>query len=184
MSQVSKETISPSLGSSFLQTVAIIAILAALGVAIFLFIRYRIPALVVPMFATVVMEAVLTLGVAAMIRIPLDLGALAGIIAAIGYGVDDQIVMTDELKHRQGNEISEGGSIISRAKRAFFIVMASAATAIAALAPLILVGPSSGMSKLVGFALTTIIGILVGVLITRPAFNEVAKEVFAHIERH
>lgn len=180
---VSRETISPSLGSEFLRTVTIIALLAAIGVALFLFWRYRVPGLVVPMFATVVMEAVLTLGVAAFLRIPLDLGALAGIIAAIGYGVDDQIVMTDELRKKRGADGEhDGGSLIARAKRAFFIVTASAVTAIAALLPLILIGPSSGMSKLVGFALTTIIGVLVGVIVTRPAYNEVAKIVLQKLE--
>lgn len=179
---VSRETISPSLGNEFLQTVTLIAILAAIGVALFLFWRYRVLGLVIPMFATIVMEAVLTLGVAAFLRIPLDLGALAGIIAAIGYGVDDQIVMTDELRKRRNEEDQEGGSLIARAKRAFFIVTASAITAVAALLPLILIGPSAGMSKLVGFAFTTIIGVLVGVIVTRPAYNEVAKIVLQKLE--
>ncbi len=181
---VSRETVSATLGKDFLNAVAMIGILAAIFVAFFLFLRYRVPQLVAPMIATILMEAVLTLGISAYLRIPLDLGAIAGVIAAIGYGVDDQIVITDELKHTRGAiEASESGSLIARAKRAFFIVVASAVTAIAALLPIVLIGPSSGMSKLVGFAITTIIGVLVGVLITRPAFNEVARDVIASLHQ-
>ncbi|MCX6798521.1 MAG: preprotein translocase subunit SecD, partial [Candidatus Diapherotrites archaeon] len=96
------------------------------------------------------------------------------IIAAVGTGVDDQIVITYELlKGRKGEgEEAESGSYVTKMKRAFFIVVASAATMIAAMSPLILIG--FGLGKLVGFAITTIVGILVGVLITRPAFGEIA----------
>ncbi|MDO8647468.1 MAG: hypothetical protein Q7R70_03560 [Candidatus Diapherotrites archaeon] len=174
---VSKVTVTAALGKSFLWTVALIGIIAAISVACVLFFRYRVIALVIPMMLTVFAEAILTLGISALFSWPLDLAAIAGIIAAIGYGVDDQIVITDELKKSKGEEEVIGMSLVNRAKRAFFIVIASAATLIAVMLPLLVVGPSSGMARLVGFAFTTIIGVLVGVLITRPAFQEIAKAV-------
>ena len=155
-----------------------IGFIAALAVAGVLFFRYRIPALVIPMMFTVFAEATLTLGIASLLGWPLDLAAIAGVIAAIGYGVDDQIVITDELKKHRG-EAAESMPLIYRAKRAFFIVLASAATAIAVMLPLLIIGPSAGMARLVGFAFTTIIGVLVGVLITRPAFQEIVKAVMS-----
>jgi len=99
-----------------------------------------------------------------------DLGAVAGILAAVGTGVDHQIIITDELRR---GLTEEAGSLVSRAKRAFFIIMAAATTTIATMLPIILIG--FGLGRLVGFAITTTIGVLVGVLITRPAFGEIAK---------
>ncbi|HIH61422.1 MAG TPA: preprotein translocase subunit SecD, partial [Methanobacteriales archaeon] len=56
---------------------------------------YRTPILVLPIFFTTLAELILILGVAAIIRWNIDLAAIAGILAAIGTGVDDQIIMTD-----------------------------------------------------------------------------------------
>jgi len=174
---ISKVTVTAALGQSFLWTVILIGLVAAIAVALVLFLRYKVLALIIPMMFTVFAEAALTLGISAAWGWPLDLAAIAGIIAAIGYGVDDQIVITDELKKHKKEEDAAGMSLLNRAKRAFFIVMAAAATVIAVMIPLLLIGPSSGMARLVGFAFTTIIGVLVGVLITRPAFQEIAKAV-------
>ncbi len=178
---ISRVSVTPSLGKSFLFNVILIALIAAIVVAVILFIRYRFLALVAPMLFTMVAEATITLGIASLLSWPLDLAALAGLIAAIGYGVDDQIVITDELKKRKGSVV-ETVSLLNRAKRAFFIVVAAAATVVATMLPLLLLGPSYGMARLVGFAFTTIIGVLAGVLITRPAFQEIAKYVISKKE--
>lgn len=58
-------------------------------------------------------------------------------------------------------------------KNALFIIFASAGTLIAAMLPLAYVGfarGSSGIGTIAGFAFTTIIGVLIGVFITRPAY--------------
>ena len=113
----------------------------------------------------------------------MDLAAITGIIAAVGTGVDDQIVITDELTKGAEETVQTGGSLAGSAKKAFFIVMASAATAIAAMLPIIFFGQGSGMARLVGFAITTILGVLIGVIITRPAFGEIAKVMVASVKR-
>ena len=101
---------------------------------------------------------------------------MAGILAAVGTGVDDQIVITDELKR---GESSRAASLIGRVRSAFFIIFAAAATTIAAMFPIMAIG--SGLGKLVGFSITTIAGVLIGVFITRPAFGEIAKKI---MEQH
>lgn len=58
-----------------------------------------------------------------------------------------------------------------RIKMAFFIIFAAAATTIAAMVPLM----SIGIGFLRGFAITTIVGVLVGVMITRPAYAHIAR---------
>jgi len=62
-------------------------------------------------------------------------------------------------------------SIKEKFKRAFFIIMAAYTTTLVAMAPLLFAG--AGLLK--GFALTTIIGVSVGVLITRPAYAAVLR---------
>jgi Preprotein translocase subunit SecD len=58
---------------------------------------------------------------------------------------------------------------------AFKIIVVSAATTIFAMAPLLFMG----LGKLSGFALTTIVGVLIGILVTRPAYGEIIKETMA-----
>lgn len=167
---ISKETISPLLGKEFLNNVMIMGLAALVVVSLIIFLRYKKLTLTIPIVITSISEAMITLGFAALVGFNLDLAAVAGIIAAIGTGVNDQIIITDELM--QGSEATSG-SLLNRVKRAFFIVMAAASTVIATMLPIIVFG--FGFGKLVGFAVTTITCVLVGVLITRPAYGEVAR---------
>jgi preprotein translocase subunit SecD len=88
----------------------------------------------------------------------------------MGSGVNDQIVITDETLGGKGKKErrEEQESWKSKLKRALFIIFASYFTMLVAMLPLWFAG--AGLLR--GFALTTIIGITMGVLITRPAFGE------------
>jgi preprotein translocase subunit SecD len=55
--------------------------------------------------------------------------------------------------------------------KAFFIIFASYFTLIAAMIPLIFAG--AGLLR--GFAITTIVGVTAGVLVTRPAFAAIIE---------
>jgi preprotein translocase subunit SecD len=170
---ISKESISPLLGENFLFNVALIGVLALIVVALVIFLRYRIIELTVPIMFTGLSEVFITIAIASLIS-KFDLGAVAGILAAVGTGVDDQILIADELSR---GAAAEEGSIVTRLKRAFFMVFAAAATTLATMLPVILMG--FGLGRLVGFAITISVGVLVGVFITRPAFGEIAKEIMA-----
>jgi preprotein translocase subunit SecD len=66
-----------------------------------------------------------------------------------------------------------------RIKGAFFIIFASAATLIAAMLPLAYVGFSrgyTGIGILSGFAFTTILGVLIGIFITRPVYAKFVEQ--------
>ena len=106
------------------------------------------------------------LGFAVLAKWQLDLAAIAGILIAVGTGVDDQIVIIDETI--KGSERVKS-SWKNRLKRAFFIIMTAYFTTVVAMIPLL----GSGAGLLKGFALTTIIGVTVGVFITRPAFAKI-----------
>ncbi len=102
----------------------------------------------------------------------IDLPAIGGIIAAIGTGVDNMIVITDEtLMGGRSRKILY--TIKDKIKRAFFIIFGSASTTIAAMVPLM----ALGVGLVRGFAITTIIGVLIGILITRPAYAKIVESV-------
>lgn len=170
--EISRETISPFLGKEFLDATVLMGIVALILVMLVLFIRYRVLKLTLPIAATVVSEIVIILGFASFFRISMDLASVAGLVAVIGTGVNHQIIIIDELLRGSFQRIQQE-SLLTRTKRAFTIVVATGATMVATMSPLIFFG--FGLGKLVGFAVTTILGVFVGVVITRPAFSEIAK---------
>ncbi|PKL67739.1 MAG: preprotein translocase subunit SecD [Methanobacteriales archaeon HGW-Methanobacteriales-1] len=170
---VGVSSVSPELGKQFADGAFIAGILAILAMSAVIMVRYRNSMLVIPIIFTTLAELILILGTASLIHWSIDLAAIAGIIAAIGTGVDDQIIITDEVL--KGKSLKDKRSRRSRfkIKNAFFIIFASAGTLIAAMLPLAYVGfarGATGIGVLSGFAFTTILGILVGVFLTRPVY--------------
>lgn len=161
------DTISPVLGLEFLKNSVTVGLVAILGVSLVIFLRYRKLKIVLPVIFISLSEVVIILGVAALIRWNIDLAAIAGIIAAVGTGVDDQIVIIDEVL-KGGERYS---SWKEKIRSAFFIILAAYAATVAAMIPLW----NAGAGLVRGFAFTTIIGITIGVFITRPAFGSLIQ---------
>jgi len=203
-------TVSAALGDRFMQAALLSIFSSLLAVSGIIYLRYGDPRLVIPIVVTGSSEVFILLGAFFSTLITLDLAAIAGIIAAVGTGVDDQIIITDE----RGKDKLRSWK--QRLKRAFFVIFTAAATTIGAMAPLInpstsnlaigaaglgLIGyslysrrpkpmyivlgsfaiifsviafqfnPSAfALQSVRGFAITTIIGVLVGITITRPAY--------------
>ncbi len=162
------DSISPSLGLTFLKNAFLTGLLAMLTVGIIIYIRYRRLKISIPIIITMLSEVFLTLGIAALLKYNLDLAAIAGIIAAVGTGVDDQIVITDEIL--KGKDIVYNWK--EKIKRAFFIILTAYAATIASMLPLF----RAGVGLLTGFAITTIVGVSVGILITRPAYASIIEK--------
>ena len=162
---VKLDTISPTLGRDFINTILLAAVSALFAVSLVIFIRYKNIKSSLAMLFTSMSEIIIILGIASFINWNLDLPSIAGILATIGTGVDDQIVILDETRQSKNLSIKE------RMKRAFAIIFGAYFTALVALLPLMWAG--AGLLK--GFAITTIIGITAGVLITRPAFSDILK---------
>jgi len=162
---------SPTQGLDFLFKAAITGFIVLCVVSIIIFFRYRMPKLSLAIIFTALVEAFITTTLTSSLGGTIDLAAIAGIIAAVGTGVDDQIVITDELLRGGGGH--ERTSLLRRVRNAFFIVIAAAATTLATMLPIILFG--SIMVRLIGFAVAITIGVIVGVFVTRPAYGEIAK---------
>ncbi len=164
---VKLDTISPTLGNDFIKSIFLAGIVALLAVSIIIFFRYKKLKSSIALLITSISEVIIILGIASFIEWNLDLPSIAGILATIGTGIDQQIIILDEARQ------SLFLSIKQRMKRAFAIILGAYFTAVVALLPLLWAG--AGLLK--GFAITTIIGITAGVLITRPAFTDMVKRI-------
>jgi len=163
------DNISPKLGKEFLSNAAFVGLLSVLAVSLILMFVYRKWVIAVPILVTALSEVFLTLGLASLIGWSIDLAAVAGIILAVGTGVDDQIVITDEALSKKSERAYNWKE---RIKRAFFIIMSAYFTVMVAMTPLLFAG--AGLLK--GFAITTMLAVTVGVFVTRPAFAALVQK--------
>ena len=166
----SETFISPSLAQLFKPLALLTALIAWLTVCAVVYYWYRDVRVAVPMLATAASEVFLLLGFAAAIGMALDLSHIAGFIAVIGTGLDDLIIMADEILQRK-KEVKTGRIFQSRFRKAFWIIGMAAATTIIAMSPLAVLS----LGDLRGFAIVTIVGVLIGVSITRPAYGDVLR---------
>jgi len=164
---VKLDTISPTLGKQFTQNIILLGLIVFAIISAILFIKYRKIKITLSIILTMFSEAFITLGIAALINWNLDVPSIAGIIAGMGTGVNDQIVIIDESISNLSISMKE------RIKRALFIILGAFFTIIAAMLPLFWAG--AGMLR--GFAFTTIICVSVGILITRPAFADIIRRI-------
>jgi preprotein translocase subunit SecD len=186
--------VSAALGSQFKIQMVIAGIIALLAVAGMIYRRYREKRIVLPMIATSFSEVVMMLGVWAIAGWQLDLASLAGIIMVIGTGVDQLVIITDELLRggeaaassaqrsikERAAEVAEKAGVgkmagttskvyLARLSRAFMIILGAAATTVVAMLPLLFMG----FGALTGFALIIILGVGLGTLIARPAYGRI-----------
>jgi preprotein translocase subunit SecD len=157
----------PALMGDQFKTMSLYAgIFALITVGAVVFYRYREPAIVAPMVLINASEVVILLGIARFIQ-QLDLASIAGLIAVLGTGIDQLVIITDEILHE--GRVPSPSLYVKRLSRAVGIIVISAATVFIAMVPLAVLD----LSTLRGFAIVTILGTLIGVLITRPAYGQV-----------
>lgn len=168
------DRISSNLGEKFINQILLAGLFAILAITVFTFVRYRRLKISIAIVLVSLSEVLMILGVAAMIRWNLNLVSIAGIITAIGTGIDSQIIILDESR-------DDKSSLKDRIRKALFIITTAFVTTLVALLPLTgmlgflgIGAASAGLLK--GFAITTLIGITVGVVISRPAFADIAKQ--------
>ena len=162
--------VSAELGEKFKEQVAIAGIFTLFVVAFVVYLRYRQPKIIVPMLVTSFSEVIIILGFASLIGWQLDLPSIVGIIAVIGTGVDHLIIITDEVL--AGGALPPTKVYKSRLTKAFSIIFAAAVTVVVAMSPLLFMG----FGALKGFAVITIVGVLIGVLVARPAYAVIIKD--------
>jgi len=166
---IRSDQVSATLGQEFISSAILAGVIAGLMVGVIVFIRYRKIMISVPVIITSFSEVIIILGISTLIGWTIDLAAIAGIVAAVGTGVDSQIMILDELV-RKGQRVH---TLKQRIKRAFFLIFGAASTTIAAMLPMIFIG----IGVMRGFAIVTTLGVLIGIFITRPAFSVIAERI-------
>ena len=169
---VGSGSVPAALGDYFKFMCLLAGILALLAVAVTVYFRYREPLIVLPMISVNIAEIIILLGIARYIQ-QLDLASIAGLIAVLGTGIDQLVVITDEVLHE--GRVPSQNLYLKRLSRALSIIVVAACTTFIAMLPLVLMG----LSTLKGFAIITIVGVLIGVLITRPAYGKIIMAILS-----
>lgn len=155
------------LGEEFKRLSVIGAAFALFCISALVAFRYRTMKVVLPIVLISISEMIILVAIIGSFSI--DLAAMAGIIAAIGVSVDAQIVVTDELlKHKSA------GGMEQRLEGAFDIIVTNVIVACVAMLPLLF----SGLVEIIGFATSSVLGSLLGLFITRPAYGAIVERLF------
>ncbi len=163
-------TTPPTLGRHF-EVISVVALLLAIvAVGITIVIRYKRFFLIAPIILTTLAELFIIVSIIGLVG-TIDLSAVAGMIAVIGTGVDAQIIITDETLLSPG-----GSSVKTKLGHAFNVVWWDAILLVIAMLPLLF---SSSLVDVIGFAESTILGALLGALITRPAYGAIISRHYA-----
>ncbi|WP_292517625.1 preprotein translocase subunit SecD [Methanoculleus sp.] len=169
---VGSGSVPAALGEQFKTVVALAGLFALLTVGVVVYYRYREPSIVIPMLAINLSEIIILLGISRFI-VQLDLATIAGLIAVVGTGIDQLVIITDEVLHE--GRVPSPNLYLKRYGRALGIIVASAATVFIAMLPLALMD----LSTLRGFAIITILGVLIGILVTRPAYGKIIMAILS-----
>ena len=164
---------SASLGQHYMEMCLIAGILALIMVGFVIFYRYREPRIVLPMVLINASEIVILLGFISVIQFQMDLPTVAGLIAVLGTGIDQLVVITDEILHE--GLVPSPNIYLKRLARALTIIVIAAATVLIAMLPLALMD----LSTLKGFAIITMMGVIIGVLVTRPAYGRIIMDILS-----
>ncbi len=155
----SVEYVGPEVGSELADQGALALLFVALGITIYLTLRFEWRFAVGAIIATI-HDVVIVLGVFALFHISFSLTVLAAVLAVLGYSVNDTVVVFDRIREnfrrmRTGTTAEIIDSAITRTLSR--TIMTHLLTQMMVLSMLFLGGP-----VLFGFALAMTVGIVVG----------------------
>ncbi|MFB6609233.1 protein translocase subunit SecD [Agromyces sp. NPDC056379] len=176
----SSDTISPTLGTSQLQSGLIAGLIGLILVVIYTIFQYRA-------LASVTIASLVIVGIITYLMITilswregyrLSLAGIAGLIVSIGFTADSFIIYFERVRDELRDGRALVGAVEAGWKRAFRTVLASKATnLLAAIVLFVLaVGSVKGFAYTLG--LTTIIDVVVVILFTHPMLQLLAQTRF------
>ena len=137
------------------------AIFVIIGIGVYLWIRFE-RRFAIAALATEVHDVLVTLGVISLVQREFDLTVLASVLAVIGYSINDKVVVFDRIRELfRSSRKADSEEILNRSINSTLsrTIITSLFTSIAMAALFFFGGPSVH-----GFAITMLIGILVGTL--------------------
>ena len=153
--------VSPQVGDELKSDGSIAAIFVIIGIGVYLWIRFE-RRFAIAALVTEVHDVLVTLGVIALVQREFDLTVLASVLAVIGYSINDKVVVFDRIRElfRLARK-AEPEEILNRSINTTLsrTIITSLFTGITMAALYFFGGPAVH-----GFAITMLIGIVVGTL--------------------
>lgn len=155
-------TISPTLGTGALRVMITAGIIAFIVIALFMIIKYRLPGFVACI--GLISQIILQILFISVPQITLTLPGMAGIILAVGMGIDANIIISERIKEELLQGKSVAAAIKSGYSRAFTAVLDGNVTTMIVAVVLMIFGSGSiysfGYTLLTGVILNFLSGIL------------------------
>jgi SecD/SecF fusion protein len=152
------EVVGPKVSGELASAGVIAVILASLAMLIYIWARFEWP-FAVGAIATLVLDAVLTLGVFALTGLDFSLTAIAALLTLVGYSVNDKVVVYDRMREnlRSQRKLSLREVINLSINQTLTRSLYTSVTALLAMLPLALWGGSAVAS----FAVPMVFGIVI-----------------------
>ena len=153
--------VGPQVGAELKSSGIVAAVFVMLGIMIYIGIRFE-KRFAIAAIASEVHDTILTVGFFAATQMEFDLTVLASLLAVIGYSINDKVVVFDRVRELfRLTRKAEPYSILNKAINQTLsrTIMTSLLTALAMFALFFFGGPAVH-----GFALTMLVGIVIGTL--------------------
>ncbi|MEO7323899.1 MAG: protein translocase subunit SecF [Dokdonella sp.] len=153
--------VGPQVGSELKSDGIVAAVFVMLGIMIYIGIRFE-KRFAIAAIASEMHDTILTVGFFALTQLEFDLTVLASLLAVIGYSINDKVVVFDRVRELfRLTRKAEPYAILNKAINQTLsrTIMTSLLTAVAMAALYFFGGPAVH-----GFALTMLIGIVIGTL--------------------
>ena len=153
--------VGPQVGAELFQQGMLAVLVASLAISAYLAVRFEWRQ-AIGILVSVLHDGLVALGLLALFNIEFDLNVIAGLMAVIGYSLNDSIVISDRLRDLlQARVEPDIYACSDRAIKATFSrTLITSGTTLFTVGALLLFGGEA----LYGFSLTLFIGILVGTL--------------------
>lgn len=153
------DVIGPQVGEELFSQGGLALLAASISIMLYLAVRFEWR-LSLAAIASLMHDAIITLGLLAFLGIKIDLNVVAGLLAVIGYSLNDSIVIADRLRDvlRARPEIDIYASTDLAVKATFSRTLITAGTTLFTIGCLLLLGGEA----LYGFSVTLFAGVLTG----------------------
>ncbi|MBM0568933.1 protein translocase subunit SecF [Aeromonas jandaei] len=153
--------VGPQVGAELFQQGMLAVLVASLAISAYLAFRFEWRQ-AIGILISVIHDAIVALGLLALFNIEFDLNVIAGLMAVIGYSLNDSIVISDRLRDLLSSRTQMGIHECSDVaiKATFSRTMITSGTTLFTVGALLLFGGDT----LYGFSFTLFTGILVGTI--------------------
>ena len=161
VSMTRHDFVGPQVGAELKSSGIVAAVFVMLGIMIYIGIRFE-KRFAIAAIASEIHDTILTVGFFAATHMEFDLTVLASLLAVIGYSINDKVVVFDRVRELfRLTRKADSYTILNKAINQTLsrTIMTSLTTALAMFALFFFGGPSVH-----GFALTMLIGIVIGTM--------------------